>query len=200
MSKSSKAKGTGGLGISDLQNLKWSLRVRWLWLKKIEPDKQWTSFQLKANSVVQKLFSMAMGIQIGDGNSTLFWTDRWLAGRCVQDLAPNLILMVPKHILNKRSVLEAFTDSRWIQDIRGVISQEVISDIMLLWETLLGVNLQPGTPDKHFWRLSSSGQYSATLAYESIFLGSTQFYAYDLIWKTCPPPPPLLNVPFSFGW
>lgn len=72
MSKSSKAKGTGGLGISDLQNLKWSLRVRWLWLKKIEPDKQWTSFQLKENSVVQKLFSMAMGIQIGDGNSTLF--------------------------------------------------------------------------------------------------------------------------------
>jgi len=34
----------GGLGISDLQNLGWSLKLRWLWLQKIEPRKAWAFF------------------------------------------------------------------------------------------------------------------------------------------------------------
>jgi len=31
----------GGLGISNLQNLGWALKLRWLWLQKTEPDKAW---------------------------------------------------------------------------------------------------------------------------------------------------------------
>ena len=31
----------GGLGITNLQQLGWALRARWLWLKKTEPDKPW---------------------------------------------------------------------------------------------------------------------------------------------------------------
>jgi hypothetical protein len=34
----------------------------------------------------------------------------------------NLFLMVSKSIINKRIVLEALTDSRWIQDLQGVLS------------------------------------------------------------------------------
>lgn len=34
----------GGLGISSLQQLGWALRMRWLWLKKTEPDQPWTAF------------------------------------------------------------------------------------------------------------------------------------------------------------
>jgi hypothetical protein len=33
-SKVTRPKELGGLGISDLQNLNWALRVRWLWLRK----------------------------------------------------------------------------------------------------------------------------------------------------------------------
>jgi hypothetical protein len=56
----------------------------------------------------------------------------------------NLFLMVSKSIINKRIVLEALTDSRWIQDLRGVLSWEVLMEITLLWEAFEGVNLQPG--------------------------------------------------------
>jgi len=34
----------GGLGISDLQNLGWALRLRWMWLQKTEPEKPWVFF------------------------------------------------------------------------------------------------------------------------------------------------------------
>lgn len=31
----------GALGISDLKNLGWALRMRWLWLQKTEPNRPW---------------------------------------------------------------------------------------------------------------------------------------------------------------
>jgi hypothetical protein len=34
----------GGLGISNLKNMGWALRVRWLWLQKTEPHRSWSSF------------------------------------------------------------------------------------------------------------------------------------------------------------
>jgi hypothetical protein len=37
----------GGLGISNLQQLGWALRLRWLWLQKTEPDKSWSFFLFK---------------------------------------------------------------------------------------------------------------------------------------------------------
>jgi hypothetical protein len=33
----------GGLGISSLKELIWALRMRWLWLQKIEPNRPWCS-------------------------------------------------------------------------------------------------------------------------------------------------------------
>lgn len=35
--------------------------------------------------------------------------------------------------------------------------------------------LQPERKDKHIWRFSSNGQYSAKLTYEGFFLGATLF-------------------------
>jgi hypothetical protein len=131
---------------------------------------------------------MAMGTEIGDGKSTHFCSDRWLAGQRVEDLAPHLLPMVSKRTVSKRTVLEALTDSRWIQDLQGVLSWEVLMEITLLWEAFAGVNLQPGIPDRHFWRVSSSRKYSATSAYATIFHGSLQSDAFDRVWKTWAPP------------
>jgi hypothetical protein len=32
----------GGLGISNLQELCWALKMRWLWLQKTDPGRPWT--------------------------------------------------------------------------------------------------------------------------------------------------------------
>jgi hypothetical protein len=42
----------------------------------------------------QALFAAAMHIIVGNGKDTKFWTDRWLNGSSVAELAPNLLLAV----------------------------------------------------------------------------------------------------------
>ena len=41
--------------------------------------------------------------------------------------------------------------------------------------------------DKHIWRFSANGQYSAKTAYEGFFLGATVFRPWEKIWKTWAP-------------
>ncbi|GJN28779.1 hypothetical protein PR202_gb16943 [Eleusine coracana subsp. coracana] len=91
-----------------------ALRVRWLWLKKVEPDKAWASLPIQRSEGVKALYSLATSTEIGNGASTLFWEDRWLLGQRIQDLSPLLSGMVPKRISNKRTVSEAIADMCWV--------------------------------------------------------------------------------------
>ena len=56
-----------------------------------------------------------------------------------------------------------------------------------LWD-LLGVVLQEGIPDRHIWRLSASGEYTAKSAYDALFEGALSFAPYERIWKSWAPP------------
>jgi hypothetical protein len=40
-------------------------------------------------------FSTAMLTKIRNGSSTLFWQDRWIHGKKIEDLAPRLMAVVP---------------------------------------------------------------------------------------------------------
>jgi hypothetical protein len=155
--KVTRPKELGGLGISDLQNLNWALRVRWLWLRKVDPDKPWAAFPLQVSKVVDNLFSIAVVSEIGDGASTLFWKDRWLHGQNLEQLVPSLFVRVPTRIKNRRTVREALTDSRWIKHLCGTVTWQVIHEFLQLWDVLTIVHLQPETADRHIYRLSSSG-------------------------------------------
>lgn len=138
-SKVTRPKELGGLGISDLQVLNWALRTLWLWLKKTEPTNPWASFQLQSCKVVRGIVNMAMLTEIGDGSSTLFWKDRWLLGQRIEELAPVIFSFVPKRTANRRTVLEALTNKRWIEDIHGVVSWQVLQEFCVCWEALEGV-------------------------------------------------------------
>lgn len=50
---------------------------------------------------------MAIFLEVGDGASTLFWTDRWIYGQRVTDLAPQVSAHVAKRRTNKRTVKDA---------------------------------------------------------------------------------------------
>jgi hypothetical protein len=65
---------------------------------------------------------MAVTTELGDGSTTLFWEDRWLMRQRLKELAPLIHSMIPTRIANRRMVLDALTDSRWVHDIHGVIS------------------------------------------------------------------------------
>jgi hypothetical protein len=94
-------------------------------------------------------FSIAVITEIGNGTSTLFWTDRWLQGKRIVDLAPKLFAAVPKKI--DRTVHEALSNRRWLTDIRGAITVGVLADFLDLWDILCSINLHLNQEDKHFF-------------------------------------------------
>lgn len=90
---------------------------------------------------------------------------------------------MPKRILNTRSVQEALTDRRWLTDIRGAVSVGVLVDFLDLWDILSSINLLQNQEDKHIFRFATDGKYSAKAAYESLFIGSTNFGHWERIWQ-----------------
>jgi hypothetical protein len=106
----------GGLGIFDIRRLSLDLRARWPWLQMTQPENPWAQFQIHVCKEVQSLINMAVVTTAGDGSNTLFWKDRWLNGKSVEDIAPSIYAMVPAKTLNKRKVIEAFENMRWLTD------------------------------------------------------------------------------------
>jgi len=178
----------GGLGISDLKRLNCALRARWPWLRKTEPNKPWANLPIQVSKDVECLISMAVITELGDGTNTLFWKDRWLDGHSIQELAPRVFALVSNRRANKRTVREALTNEKWLEDIQGAISVEGLLEFLEVWDLLSLVELQVGTPDKHIWRLSNSGEYSAKSAYEVLFQGAVYFRPAERIWKSHAPP------------
>jgi hypothetical protein len=183
-----RPKELGGLGISDIKTLSWALRMRWVWLQKTEPDRPWAALPIHVPVQVREFFAAAIYSEVGDGAKTLFWTDRWLYGQSISDLAPQLFATVTVRRRKKRTVQEALTNYAWILDIHGALTVRVLVEYLQLWDILYDFQLQPDSEDKHIWRLSTNGQYSAKSAYEGYFLGSTLFGPWDKIWKTWAPP------------
>jgi hypothetical protein len=122
--------------------------------------------------------------EIGSGASTLFWSDRWLGGQQIVDIAPRLLETIPKKLINKRTVQEAIEENLWINVIPGSLSVGALADFLRLWDLVAQVHLYPDKEDKHIFRLAANGKYSAKAAYEGLFLGSVEFEPFERIWKT----------------
>jgi hypothetical protein len=95
--------------------------------------------------------------------------------------------MIPKRISNRRSAAEALSEWRWVSDIHGATTVWIVTEFLNLCSAFAEVSLQPAVPDKHSWRLSSSGLYSAKSAYWGLFQGSIDFGLWERIWKTWAP-------------
>jgi hypothetical protein len=176
-----------GLGIPDLKNLNGALRLWWLWLRKTEPNKPWASFPFQANADLKAFFSMEVVTEIGDGTNTLFWQDRWLFGKTINEIAPIISTFVPTRIANRRNVFEAMSGLRWVNDIHGIVTVHVLLEFLNLCDLIDEVPLQSRVEDKHIWHLSTSGKYSAKSAYNALFQGFIPFNAWELIWKSWAP-------------
>ena len=113
---------------------------------------------------VRAFFAVAVYSEVGDGTKTLFWTDRWLHGQCITDLAPRLFAVIPKRGLKQRAVQDTLTNRTWTSDIKGALTVGVMVDYFHLWDILADFHLQPDVEDRHIWRFSSDGQYSAKTA------------------------------------
>jgi hypothetical protein len=121
----------GGLGISNLQNLGYTLKLSWLWLQKTEIDKAWAFFPIQAQSQVQAFFAMAVETVVGNGKYTRFYKDKWLLGQNLEHALPHLFSSIAARA-RKRSVYDAITDGRWISDIKGALTVPVLIEYLHL--------------------------------------------------------------------
>jgi hypothetical protein len=128
---------------------------------------------------LEPFLSEVVVTEISDGSNTMFWSDKWLHGKRIADLAPKLFDTIPKRYVNSRTVQEAILTRRWVSDIKGALSLGGFDRYIQLWDLLAEVELQPETEDKHIFSIAPHGIYSAKSAYEGLFLGSSSFGHYE---------------------
>ena len=59
---------------------------------------------------------------VGDGTSTLFWFDKWLNGKAIFDIAPEVVCLVDSRVSSTRTVAQAMDNWRWVRDIGSHLS------------------------------------------------------------------------------
>jgi hypothetical protein len=146
----------GGLGISNLLYQSWALQAKWLWLEKTDPTKPWSGLDLPIQQLVERFFTASIVSLVGNGHNTLFWTDRWLDGSCIQDFAPAVVANVGKRAISPRTVAHALQNWQWISDIETPLNLPGLQQYLNLWDALRGVVLTQEA-DRHVWIHSSSG-------------------------------------------
>jgi len=98
--------------------------------------------QIHVPKNAQALFNIALKTIIGNGMSTKFWADRWLQGKTVAELVPNLFQLIPKRTVKRRTIAQALNNSSWVADIKGALSVQVLTQYLLIWDLVDGMTLQ----------------------------------------------------------
>lgn len=152
--------------------------MRWVWLQKTDRTRPSAAFDIAVPATVSAMFAISVTTLVGDGKSTLFWTDRWLHGQSISDLAPDLMPFVRKRGWRALTVDRAMESNTWLRYIVGGLSTRAYGQFFRLWDLLHDVTLQPGTDHLHRWTPRADGCFSTKSAYERFFLGATSFEPY----------------------
>ena len=119
------------------------------------------------------MFNASLSVVVGDGLNSFFWTDKWIQGRSVSDLAPALLNAVRPRTHKMRKVVDGLHNNSWAKDIKGALTVQVILDYLLLWDTIRLWQQQrnSNTPDTFSWKWTADGQFTTASAYRAFFIG-----------------------------
>jgi hypothetical protein len=177
----------GGLGILHLKIFGYALRLRWLWLEKTDNLRPWSCLPVKHENIVMAMFEDSLSVAVGDGNSALFWKDRWLQGKCIEEIAPCLFNAVRPRVCATRTVAQGCSQRSWVQDISGALTVQVILDYLLLWDLIEATQLTHGVQDKFLWKWTADNIFTTASAYRDFFIGLSSIAGAKTLWKTRAP-------------
>jgi hypothetical protein len=184
----SKPKRYGGLGVKDLRLQGLALRVRWEWLRRTDESRPWQGLNLIADAKAQEVFRSFAKLEVGAGTRIFFWQDRWITGRCVQDIAPLVLESVATRRKNSRTVADALLNNTWLSDIGPELSLDGWAQCINLWEEIELVERDGSRPDRFAWIGAANGVYSAKDTYRLLCMGQEVFSMHDPIWNSFAPP------------
>jgi hypothetical protein len=177
----------GGLGVQDLERAGMALRLRWQWFNRTDQNRAWHGLDLQCTKEEKDLFFASTTMTVGDGQTAIFWEDRWIHGRSISEIAPELYSCIPKRRRKHRTVADGLQANNWARDIQGVIGVHEIGQYLRIWR-LIEHTVLTTEPDRLVWKWNSSGEYTANSAYLATFQGSIQCKAWRMIWKAWAPP------------
>ena len=173
----------GGLGVRDLERTGLALRLRWLWFSKTDDDRAWAGLDLQFSAAEHDLFFASTTMMLGNGQTALFWEDRWISGRAIKEIAPLVYACIPKRRKKNRTVAQGLHANSWARDIQGTFGIHEIGQYLQLWQMIEGTILTE-EPDQLLWRWTTTGSYSAQSAYLATFHGSIACSAWKMIGST----------------
>jgi hypothetical protein len=171
----------------DLRCLGISLRLRWLWLQRTEPTRSWASMLLTEDHQTKAFFKASFRCRVGNGESIYFWSDPWLQGCRIADLAPDLCAAATPRRRARQTVASALQNHAWIQDIIGPLAVPVLLQYLDVRQRLQQVRLSQNVSDRFAWRWSASGNYSSRSAYTAMFFGEASILGAKELWKVRAP-------------
>jgi hypothetical protein len=176
----------GGLGIINLRKMNLALRVRWLWLSRVEASRPWKEFEIQVPPMVRGIFEAATSLVLGDGASTFFWLDKWLPDGRLKDLAPHLFASIPRRLSQARMVRDCI-DGGWLDDIPTDLDALAIEELLAVADCVEGLVVTVGVPDVLRWNWGATETYSAKSCYLGLFHGSVAMAGALQVWKSWAP-------------
>jgi hypothetical protein len=98
------------------------------------------------------VFQSLAQLHVGDERTILFWRDKWINGRKVEDIAPEIAALVPNRRRSTRKVADALLNNSWISDMTGDPSVEGWVQSIKLWEEIDLVETYANVPDMISWK------------------------------------------------
>jgi hypothetical protein len=93
----------GGLGIPDLARTAISLGVRWLW-RMIDPQRPWRGLDMQFSRIELDAFAASTPMVVGNRESALFWEDKWVDGKSIREIVPEVYALISKRCRKRRTV------------------------------------------------------------------------------------------------
>ncbi|KAK1691938.1 hypothetical protein QYE76_008635 [Lolium multiflorum] len=162
----------GGLGIKDLRLQGLVLRTRWEWLRRTDSSRPWHGLPMMKDAEAEGVFRSLASIKLGSGKSVLFWTDQWINGATVADLAPSVLATVGGRQRNSRTVADGLLNDSWVLDISRTLAVQGVVESAGLWMATRNVQLEVDGQDSFSWPCAANNQYSAKDTYMALCQGS----------------------------
>jgi hypothetical protein len=104
------------------------------------------------------IFAASTFSVVSNGESTLFWEDRWMEGKAIREMAPEVYALVPKRRRKARTVHEALVERSWISDIVGAPRPSALAlwQYVQLWCRLRNTQLSEDR-DRLVWLWTTDG-------------------------------------------
>ncbi|CAM0911912.1 unnamed protein product [Alopecurus aequalis] len=147
----------GGLGIVDLERFGSALRLKWLWAERTVLTKPWSGMPVPCSLADRRMFAVASLVRLGDGRTARFWFDSWTPEGAPFLAFPDLFAASQR---KHRVVAAAIADRRWVLDLRGRVTTDMLPSFVKLWLAVEGTQLLGGVEDAFSWRCTESGSFS----------------------------------------